>query len=59
MYNMYDIEQIDKTTPESHSSTNNKRTRVIKQTDFFFSFQACAVIESRQWILTEGVIMLL
>ena len=56
---MYNIEQIDKSTPESHSSTNNKRTRVIKQTDFFFSFQACAVIESRQWILTEGVIMLL
>lgn len=55
---MYNIEQIDKTTPESHSSTSNKRTRVIKQR-IFFSFQACAVIESRQWILTEGVIMLL
>ena len=36
MYNMFNIEQIDKPTPESYSSTSNKRTRVIKQTDFFF-----------------------
>ena len=35
MYNMFNIEQIDKTTSESYSSTNNERTRVIKQTDFF------------------------
>lgn len=58
MYNMFNIEQIDKPRLKAiHQPIINAPESSNKQ--IFFSFQACAVIESRQWILTEGVIMLL